>query len=72
MHFSITHTRLTAISVSRMVLSGKTFFTLVLETLFYINNTLENQHDMADEYQRIKDEILGIKRDQLIARAASR
>ena len=38
----------------------------------FLNNTLENQHDMADEYQRIKDEIVGIKREPLIARAASK
>ena len=38
----------------------------------FLNNTLENQHDMADEYQRIKDAIVGIKRDALIARAASK
>ena len=37
----------------------------------FLNNTLENQHEMADEYQRIKDEIVGIKRDPLVARAAS-
>ena len=37
----------------------------------FLNNTLENQHEMANEYQRIKDEIVGIKRDPLVARAAS-
>ena len=38
----------------------------------FLNYTLENQHEMAEEYQRIKDEILGIKREPLIARAASK
>ena len=37
----------------------------------FLNNTLENQHEMANEYQRIKNEIVGIKRDPLVARAAS-
>ena len=37
----------------------------------FLNNTLENQHEMANEYQRIKDEIVGIKRAPLVARAAS-
>ena len=69
MHFNIIPTRLTVTGVNHMGPYGR-IFTHAFVT--FLNNTLENQHDMADEYQRIKDEIVGIKRDPLIARAASK
>ena len=47
----------------------KNFYSRLRNT--FLNNTLEKQHEMANEYQRIKDEIVGIKRDPLVARAAS-